>query len=106
VAVNVVDVVPAGTVIEGAGTGSSALLLDSNTAVPLLGATLLSVTMHVVAAPEFKLLGLHANEERVTGAAGATRLTVAVCITSPGTATEAWFEYALSLPLLLTAVVT
>lgn len=73
-----VDVVSAGTVIEAAGTGSSALLLDSDTTVPPLGATLPSVTVHVVAAPEFKLLGLHASEDRVTCATGATKLTVAV----------------------------
>ena len=86
VAVNVVEVAPAGTVTEAAGTGSSVLLLDSDTTVPPLGTALLSVTVQVVAAPELKLLGLQASEDSATGA---TRLTVAVWDTPLGTVTEA-----------------
>ena len=72
-AVKVAEVLPAG-VTKAAGTDSSASLLDSDTTVPLMGATLLSVTVHVVAAPELKLLGLHVNEDST---AAATKLTVA-----------------------------
>jgi len=36
---------------------------------------LLSVTAHVVAAPEFRLVGLHASDDSTTGA---TRLMLAV----------------------------
>jgi hypothetical protein len=78
VAVNVVEVAPAGTVTEPAWTGSSALLLAGETSVPPLGAALLSVTVHVVAAPELKLFGLQASEDNTTGPIGAARLTVVV----------------------------
>jgi hypothetical protein len=60
---NVAELAPAGTVTEGAGTGSSGLSLDSNTSVPPIGAPLLSVSVHVVACPVFKVLGLHVTEE-------------------------------------------
>jgi hypothetical protein len=60
---SVAELVPACTVTEEAGRGSSGLPLDSNTSVPPIGAALLSVTVHVVASPVFKLLGLHASRE-------------------------------------------
>ena len=69
---------PAGTVIVGAGTGSSALLLDRETTVPPAGAALLRVTVQVEPAPEVRLVGLHASEVSVTAD---TRLIVAVCET-------------------------
>jgi hypothetical protein len=75
VAENEVEVAVAGTVTEGPGTGSRALLLDNDTTVPPAGAPWLNVTVHVVAAPEFKLVGLHARDVRTTDP---TRLTVAV----------------------------
>ena len=78
VAVNVIEVAAAGTVTEAAGTGSNALLLASDTTVPPLGAVLLSITVQVVAVPEFKLLGSQASEDSTTAA---NRLTVAVCDT-------------------------
>ena len=68
-----VVVKPAGTVTVDAGTGSSALLLDRATAMPPVGAALFSVTVHVVFAAEFKLVGLHARADTTTGA---TRLMV------------------------------
>ena len=74
----VVELDEAATVTEAAGTGSSPLLLDSDTTVPPAGAALLSVTVHVVAAPEFKLVGLHASDDITIGA---TKLMVAVCET-------------------------
>ena len=74
-AVNVVEIAPAGTVTEVADTSSSALLLDSDTNIPASGAALLRVTVHVVADPELKLLGLQASEDST---AGAIRLTFAV----------------------------
>ena len=46
------------------------------TAAPPARAALARVTVHVLAAAEFRLVGLHASEETVTGA---TRLMVAVC---------------------------
>ena len=67
-----------GTVIVDTGTGSSALLLDRETAVPPAGAALLRVTVQVVPAPEARLVGLHVSEERTTGA---DKLMVAVCET-------------------------
>jgi hypothetical protein len=50
-------------VTEGTGTGNCVLSLDSRTSVPPIGAALLSVTVHIVASPAFKLLGLHASWE-------------------------------------------
>jgi hypothetical protein len=80
VAAKLADADPASTVTDDAGTGSSVLLLDSDTTLPPVGAAPLSPTVHVVAAPEFKLVGLHANEDKVTAvtAAGAVKLMLAV----------------------------
>jgi hypothetical protein len=62
VAVNVVEVVPAGTMTE-LEPSCRVLLLDSRTSVPPVGAAPLNVTVHAVDAPEFNLLGLQANWE-------------------------------------------
>jgi hypothetical protein len=62
-AVNVVEVVPSGTMTELDPSCSSVLLLDSKTSVPPDGAAPFNVTVHVVDAPEFKLLGLQVNWE-------------------------------------------
>jgi hypothetical protein len=86
IAVNVVDVDPAGTVTDTAGTGSKVLLLASATTVPPVGTLLLRVTVQVVAAPELKLVGVHASELN-TGEA--VRATVAVWETPAGTLAEA-----------------
>ena len=85
VAVKPADVAPAGTVTEPAGTGSNALLLDRDTAVPPVGAAPLSVTVQLVPAPEFKLVGLHVSDDNATGGADPTRLIVAVTGMFPGT---------------------
>ena len=107
VAVNVVEVVLAGTVTEAAGTGSRLLLLAKFTTVPPFGAAWLSVTLQVVADPEFRLVGLQTIEDNVTGVTtGATRLTVAGWETRLGTTAEASFDYALSVPASSTTVVT
>ena len=74
VAVNAAVVAPATTVTE-AETGSSELLLDRATEEPPVGADLDRVTVTEVAAPEFRLVGLHASDETSTGA---TRFTEAV----------------------------
>ena len=74
VALKVAEVEPAATVTD-AGVVSSALLSDTVTEVPPVGAALVSVTVHVLAALEPRLVGLQASEERATGA---TRLSVAV----------------------------
>jgi hypothetical protein len=60
---------------EEPGTGSTALLLDNDTTVPPAGAGWLNVTVHVVAVPELRLVGLHVKDVRPTGA---TKLIVAV----------------------------
>ncbi len=62
-AVKLVEVDPAGTVTEAAGTGNNVSLLDMDTTVPPVGAVLLNPTVQVVAAPEAKLVGLHASED-------------------------------------------
>jgi hypothetical protein len=66
VAVNVIEVVPVGTMTELDPSGRSVLLLDSKTSVPLAGAAPFNVTVQVVDAPEFKLLGLHTSWETET----------------------------------------
>jgi len=76
VAVNVVQVAFAGTVTDEVGTGSRLLLLASPTATPPLGAMLLKATVHVVVAPEFRLLGLHVSDDTTIDVA---RRTVNVC---------------------------
>jgi len=76
-AVKVVAVEPAGTVTEADGTGSSALLVEIATTAPPVAAALLRVTVQVVAAPEFRFVGLHTRELKAA-VAGATKLTVAV----------------------------
>jgi hypothetical protein len=63
VAVNVVEVAPAGTVTEAADTGSHILLLESETFLPPAGAGPLKVTVQVVVDPEVKLLGLQPSWE-------------------------------------------
>lgn len=63
VAVKLPDVEPAGTVTEAA-TGSSALLLERDTAVPPLGAAWASVTVQVDLAPEARLVGEHSSEDK------------------------------------------
>jgi len=75
VAVKVVEVAPAGTVTEAAGTGNSALLLERETMLPPVGAALLKVMVQVLDALDPKVVGLQPSEESVTGA---TRLMVAV----------------------------
>jgi hypothetical protein len=100
VAVNAVEVAFAGTITEEAGIGNSWLLLASPSTVPPFGAAWFRVTVHVVAAPEFRLVGLHASEESVTDAPGATKLTFADWETPLGRTAEASFEYPLSAPVL------
>jgi hypothetical protein len=107
VAVNVVEVAFAGTVTEGAGTGSRLLLLATPTTVPPFGAARFSVTLQVVADPEFTVVGLQINEDNVTGAVtGAAKLTVADWETRLGTTAGASFEYPLSELVSSTTVVT
>ena len=67
--INIVLVRLAGTV-TGLGTLSAPLFDVTVTFVPPAGATLLSVTVQVVVAPETTLVGLH--ESAVTEAAGTT----------------------------------
>ena len=74
VALKVADVAPAATVTE-AGVVSKALLLDKDTELPPAGAALVSVTVHVLIAPEARLEGLQVSDERITGA---TRFSVAL----------------------------
>jgi hypothetical protein len=67
VAVNVAEVLFAATVTD-AGTVSDALLLASPTALPPDGAAWLRVTVQVLPAPEFTLVGLQARAETSVGA--------------------------------------
>jgi hypothetical protein len=75
VALNVVEVAPAGTVIE-AGRVSAGLLVESPIVLPPVGAASLSVSVQVAAPPELMLLGLH---DRVETTAGSIKLRVTVC---------------------------
>jgi hypothetical protein len=54
---------PVATVTE-AGTVSNALPLDKETAVPPVGAALVSVTVQVLVAPDARLEGLHASVDK------------------------------------------
>ena len=76
VAVKVAVVAPDATVTD-AGTVSDALLSDSVTVVTAVAA-FDSVTVQVLLAAEFRLVGEHVSDVSVTGA---TRLMVAVCDT-------------------------
>jgi len=68
--------VPAVTVTE-AGTVNIALLLESVTAAPPVGADLLRVTVHALVALGPRVAGTHASEDISTGA---TRLMVALLV--------------------------
>jgi hypothetical protein len=76
-AVNVVDVVLAGTLIE-AGTGNAVVLFDEiPTVLPPVRAGWSSVTVQVVDVPEVTLVGAHARD--VTAGLGVT-VTAAVVL--------------------------
>jgi hypothetical protein len=68
VALKVAEALVAGTVTD-AGTVTAALLLESATALPPVGAAWLRVTVHVLDAPELTLAGLQARVETSVGAA-------------------------------------
>ena len=73
-----VEVAFAGTLTVAAAPRIMLLLLASPTAIPPFGAALFNVIVQLVTAPEFRLVGLHASDDSVSGW-GATRLMVAVC---------------------------
>ena len=77
VALNVVAVRLARTVTE-AGTCSRLLVLASPTTIPPFGAALFNVTVQLVTAPEFSVVGLQVSDDRISGW-DATRLMLAVC---------------------------
>ena len=62
----VAELAPAAIVTE-AGVVSRVLLSESDTTAPPLGAVLLSVTVHVLAAPESNVVALHDSPESSTG---------------------------------------
>ncbi len=62
---------PAGTV-RLAGTGNTALLLESATAAPPGGAAPLSITLTVAAAPPAMVVGFTVNDVTVGSTTGAT----------------------------------
>jgi len=70
VALNVLEVEPAGTVAD-VGVVNSELLSETVTLVPPLGAALVRVTVQTLVALEARLVGLQASAERATGAARA-----------------------------------
>jgi len=72
VAVKVVEVAPAGTVTEAAGTGNSALLLERETMLPPVGAALLKVMVQVLDALDPTVVGLQASEDTSTDATNPT----------------------------------
>jgi hypothetical protein len=67
VAVKEAVVAPAATVTEP-GVVNAELLSEIVTAAPPLGAAEVRVTVQVLAAPEVRVVGLQASEERLTGA--------------------------------------
>ena len=67
VAVKVPETLAAATV-TAAGTERATLPLLTAMAAPPDGATLVSVTVHVLLAAEVRLLGLHVSEATLTGA--------------------------------------
>ena len=69
--VNVAEVAPTGTVTD-AGSVSAVAELARVTAVPPLGATFESVTVHVVFVFWFSALAVHRSEEISTGASSDT----------------------------------
>ena len=69
------EVAPEATVTD-AGTESAVVLLESVTAIPPEPAACESVTVHVEAAPELRLVGLH---ESALTAVGASSEIDAVC---------------------------
>ena len=69
---NEAEVAVAATVTD-AGTDRAELVLDRVTTAPPIGAALLSVTVQALVAPEPRLVGLQASDDRETGA---IRLTV------------------------------
>jgi hypothetical protein len=73
VAVKVAEVLFAGTVTD-TGIVRAALLLESPTVLPPVGAAWVRVAVQVVVAPEFTLVGLQAKAET---SVGAIRLRVA-----------------------------
>ena len=76
VALNVAEVADAATVTE-AGTVSAVLLLDTEMLAPPAGAAFESVTVQVLLAFAFKLVGEHATDDTKTGA---TRLIAAFAV--------------------------
>jgi hypothetical protein len=68
-------VVAAAATVTDAGTVKGVLLLDSVTAAPPAGATLVRVTVQALVALGPKLVGLQASEDTSTGA---TRLMAAL----------------------------
>jgi len=71
--VNVVLLVPAGTVTLAATVAAAVLLLVRLTTAPPLGAGPLSVTVHVEGFPPVTLAGFSATEDRATGPAAALK---------------------------------
>jgi hypothetical protein len=74
--VKVVDVDPAGTVTD-VGTGSAVVLFEAIVTVLLsVGAACVSVTVHVVEAPEARLVGVQASDDTLRLGATATVVVV------------------------------
>ena len=71
-------VAPAATITED-GAVNSVLLEASATLDPPVGAAALSVTVHVVEAPETRLAGLHSREDTVAAALSAQSRPIASC---------------------------
>ena len=82
VTVKVAVVLPAATVTE-AGTVAEALLLESETEMPPVGAALLKVTVPVEDTPPTTLVGLTETDERAAVAEPGVTVSVAVLLAPP-----------------------
>ena len=98
-AVNVAEIVLAGTLTEGGMVSRDGALLESATAVLAVGA-FDRVTVQVVLALEVRLVVAHRWLERVAGAAGATREIVAAADEpfSVAVTVADWFETSVPVP--------
>jgi hypothetical protein len=86
-AVKVAVVAPAATVRE-AGTGRAALLLDSVTAEPALGATTDRLTVQVEAEPDTTLAGEHCRVETVGSGVTVTEVVAVLLLRAAVTVTD------------------
>src|SRR5262245_12335267 len=86
VTVNVVLLLPAGTVTLGRTVTAVVLLLSSETLAPPVGAAALNVTVPCEEVPPVTLVGLSVSDEIVKGGAGGETVSKADLVTPPAEA--------------------